>query len=234
VLDEVGIPWSIARTLTLDIRKSSLLTTSIKLQALVSNGPNKHPNAPCKIHEQKSTWTGQSSFRIYNRSLCMSRVEILPLLDREYVSTILLEIDLVRNLPSKKLTVSLPYTSSWPHSCGCYRHGATRKLPPTVSNIAKKIPGKSQHDLSNADQPFLNSLYDPQDPQLWADWIKTTSVSYLMVIELDGVEQRPNGLFHALQPSQALQLLPRPERRAEHLYEESGRKHTDTTNFRNT
>ena len=30
--------------------------------------------------------------------------------------------------------------------------------------------------------------------------------------------------------------LPRPERRAEHLYEEleSGRKHTDTTNFRNT
>jgi len=29
-----------------------------------------------------------------------------------------------------------------------------------------------------------------------------------MVIELDGVEQRPNGLFHALQPSQALQLYP--------------------------
>ena len=30
----------------------------------------------------------------------------------------------------------------------------------------RKIPGKSQHDLSDADQPFLNRLYDPQDLQL--------------------------------------------------------------------
>ena len=29
-----------------------------------------------------------------------------------------------------------------------------------------KIPGRSQHDLSDADQPFLNGLYNAQDPQL--------------------------------------------------------------------
>jgi hypothetical protein len=34
--------------------------------------------------------------------------------------------------------------------------------------FSTKIPGKSQHDLSDADQPFLNGLYDTQDPQLWA------------------------------------------------------------------
>src|SRR5882762_11018637 len=51
-LDEVGVPRSIARTLTYP---EGVTPYNIdKLQALVSNGPNKHPGAPCKIHEQKS------------------------------------------------------------------------------------------------------------------------------------------------------------------------------------
>jgi len=46
--------------------------------------------------------------------------------------------------------------------------------------------GKSQHDLSNADQPFLNGLYDLQDPQLWADRVKTISVFYSSTFENKG------------------------------------------------
>jgi len=64
---------------------------------------------------------------------------------------------------------------------------STRKRPPTVSNMRNQSQeGKSQHDLSNADQPFLNGLYDPQDPQLWADRVKTLSVFYSSTFENKG------------------------------------------------
>ena len=123
-LDEVGVPRSIVNITPYNIDKS---------QALVSNGPNKHPGARY-----------MSRNRYFSEPICA--------------------LETISNNKGIHIPVHQVVTGHGPILADAI--GMER-----LRNIAKKIPGKSQHDLSNADQPFL---------------IKTTSVSYSSTFENKG------------------------------------------------